>query len=280
MSFLKRVGEGISIAVVSMLFPFKHPALFLYPLICGAIVLPTLRVVRDVVQGLDNVSNDILMFMMAVIVMVVVYIFILGLVRGSIARMEGGTIKFWRAMKLDGRILICLFFFVLISAFLRFFAPGIEYFYLNPMMSVMEFETLAWATFVVSVAWSICVFYFIPTIAYETKNFFDAVGRSIKHFLHSFVEVICAFITSVAMVSAVIGVGAFLAKMDHLSFSAKMFDVTSAPLVSLVAEGAGALFVLAIALILATGLAIIVPGLYFYVTHKLKNPFTSTIRKK
>ncbi|HJM68909.1 MAG TPA: hypothetical protein QGF02_03115 [Candidatus Babeliales bacterium] len=280
MSFLKRVGEGISISVVSMLFPFKHPALFLYPLACFAIAFPAASVVMNIVRNnAGSLPLDIVMFMMEVVTFVVVSIFFLGLVRGSIARMEGKTIKFWKAMAVDGRMLICLFFYVLIKAFLAFVVPSIET-YFSPDFSLDMMDSMGGGLLAVYVAWCAATFYFLPVLAYETKNFFDAVGHSVKHFLSSFVEVICGVATSWALVGFFVGIGAFLLKVDRMDFFSRMQEAVRQPLAMVAAEGVAALFVVAVALILATGVMVLVPALYFYITRKRKNPFTSVIRKK
>ena len=59
-----------------------------------------------------------------------------------------------------------------------------------------------------------------------------------------------------------------------------MQEAIRQPYAMLAAEGIAAIFVLVVALVLATGVMVLVPALYSYVTHKNKNPFTTPIRKK
>ena len=273
MSFLKRVGEGISISVVSMLFPFKHPALFLYPLICGAIALPAMAAMAKVFSEVGNLQMDIVMFMMDVVMLSVAVIFFIGLIRGSIARMEGRTIKFWKAMAVDGRMLICIFFLVLIFQLFALVAPSMIAFF-HQDFSRVELESMGFVYLIAYLVWVAASFYFVPVISYETKNFFDAMGHSVKHFLHSFIEVIVGVFTSYFICGIIVAVGAFLMKMDDLGFHDRLHSVLNAPLPALMGDGVAAVFLLAVALILITGCMILVPGLYFYTTHKNKNPFT------
>lgn len=279
MSFLKRVGEGISISVVSFLFAFKHPALFLYPILYGLVMFPSMAVMLETVKKAGNLPVDVVAFLMQIVFVTIASIAFLGLIRGTIARLDGGSMKFWRAMAVDGRMLLAMFFVILIQYALGAFAPEVER-VMRCMVTMDELRAGLSVFALAYFAWAFLTFYFFPVICFETKNFFDAVGHSVKHFFHSWLEVFFGVFMTGFLVSVVGAVFAFVLNMDKVAVHETMEQFIHQPFAALTGDTLLAIFILAAVIIMATGVGVLIPALYHYATHNRKNPFTTPVSRK